>query len=226
MLTQIDYGVIAVYAVLMAWIGILAKRKSANVEQYFAAGHGLPWWMAAISHHVSGYSAVAFVGFAGRAAVTGFSMWTLFSLGVFVALVIGCLVWAPRWSRLKVLTPVEYLEARYGNSVRGLIAVSGILIKFIDLGIKLFAISIVVHVVTGWAVLPVIVVSGLITIAYVFIGGLWATVLTDLVQFVVQLVMSLAVLFIALDMVGGWNAMWESLPGSVPAFSMRRAVSV
>ena len=91
-------------------------------------------------------------------------------------------------------------------------AVSGILIKFIDLGIKLFAISIVVHVVTGWEVVPVIVVSGLITIAYVFIGGLWATVLTDLVQFVVQLFMSLAVLFIVLDMVGGWNAMWDSLP--------------
>ena len=212
MLTQIDYAVIAVYAVLMTWIGIIAKRKSSNVDQYFAAGHGLPWWMAAISHHVSGYSAVVFVGFAGRAAVTGFSMWTLFSLGVFVALVLGCLIWAPRWSRLKVLTPVEYLEARYGNSVRGLIAVSGILIKFIDLGIKLFAISIVVHVVTGWEVVPVIVVSGLITIAYVFIGGLWATVLTDLVQFVVQLVMSLAVLFIVLDMVGGWNAMWDSLP--------------
>ena len=212
MLTQIDYVVIAVYAALMAWIGIVARRKSSNVEQYFAAGHGLPWWMAAISHHVSGYSAVVFVGFAGRAAVTGFSMWTFFSLGVFVALVIGCLIWAPRWSRLQVLTPVEYLEERYGNSVRGLIAVAGILLKFIDLGLKLFAISIIVHVVTGWEVLPVIIVSGLITIAYVFIGGLWATVLTDLVQFVVQLVMSLAVLFIALDMVGGWNAMWDSLP--------------
>ena len=65
MLTQTDYAVIAAYAALMAWIGILAKRKSGNVEQYFAAGHGLPWWMAAISHHVSGYSAVAFVGFCG-----------------------------------------------------------------------------------------------------------------------------------------------------------------
>ena len=42
MLTLTDYAVIAVYAALMAWIGILAKRKSGNVEQYFAAGHGLP----------------------------------------------------------------------------------------------------------------------------------------------------------------------------------------
>lgn len=212
MLTNIDFGVIVLYAGLMAWIGILAKRKSSNVDEYFAAGHGLPWWMAAISHHVSGYSAVVFVGFAGRAAVAGFSMWTLFSLGVFVAMMIGTLIWAPRWSRLKVLTPVEYLEQRYGNSVRILIAVSGIGLKFIDLGIKLFAISIVVHVVTGWAVLPIIVVAGIITISYVFVGGLWATVLTDLVQFVVQLFMSLVVLYIALSMVGGWSSLWERLP--------------
>ena len=203
---------IVLYAGLMAWIGILAKRKSSNVDEYFAAGHGLPWWMAAISHHVSGYSAVVFVGFAGRAAVAGFSMWTLFSLGVFVAMMIGTLIWAPRWSRLKVLTPVEYLEQRYGNSVRILIAVSGIGLKFIDLGIKLFAISIVIHVVTGWAVLPIILVAGIITISYVFVGGLWATILTDLVQFVVQLFMSLVVLYIALSMVGGWSSLWERLP--------------
>lgn len=212
MMTSVDFGVIALYALLMVWIGLVARRRSGNVDQYFAAGHRLPWWMAAISHHVSGYSAVAFVGFAGRAAVAGFSMWTLFSLGIFVAMAIGMLVWAPRWSRLKVLTPVEYLEQRYGNSVRMLIAISGIGVKFIDLGIKLFAISIVVHVVTGWDVLPIILVSGLVTIGYVFIGGLWATVLTDLVQFVVQLAISLMVLFIAMSAVGGWQALWDALP--------------
>ena len=212
MLTSTDFTVIALYGALMVWIGIVAKRKSTSVDQYFAAGHGLPWWMAAISHHVSGYSAVAFVGFAGRAAVAGFSMWTLFSLGVFIALVIGVFAWAPRWSRLKVLTPVEYLEARYGNNVRGLVAVTGIAMKFIDLGIKLFAISVVVHVVTGWAVMPVVVISGLLTVAYVLIGGLWATVLTDVIQFFIQLVMSLVVLVVALGTVGGWSGLWEKLP--------------
>ena len=212
MLTSIDFGVIVAYGALMVWVGIIAKRKSTSVDQYFTAGHGLPWWMAAISHHVSGYSAVAFVGFAGRAAVAGFSMWTLFSLGVFIALMIGVVFWAPRWSRLKVLTPVEYLEARYSNGVRGLVAVTGILVKFIDLGIKLFAISVVVHVVTGWPVLPVVVISGLLTVAYVLIGGLWATVLTDVIQFVIQLVMSLVVLVVVLGMVGGFSGLWERLP--------------
>ena len=218
MLTPTDFIVIALYALLMVWIGMIARRKSSNVDEYFAAGHSLPWWMAAISHHVSGYSAVAFVGFAGRAALAGFSMWTLFCLGVGTALLIGCIVWAPRWSRLKVLTPVEYLEQRYGKSVRSLIAVAGILIKFIDLGIKLLAISIVVHVVTGWAVLPIMIVSGLLTIAYVFIGGLWATVLTDLIQFVVQLAVSLVVCGFVLSAVGGWGELWEQLPVERSAF--------
>ena len=118
MLSFADVIVIFLYGLLMAWVGGVAKRKSRDVDAYFAAGHSLPWWMAAISHHVSGYSAVVFVGFAGRATAAGFSMWTLFSLSCFIAMMVGCLVWAPRWSRLKVLTPVEYLEARYGNSVR------------------------------------------------------------------------------------------------------------
>lgn len=212
MLQTIDFVIIGLYAGLMAWIGLLAKGKSKNADDYFAAGHNLPWWMAAISHHVSGYSAVVFVGFAGRAATAGFSMWTLFSLSCFIAMMLGCIAWAPRWSRLKVLTPVEYLETRYGNSVRILIALCGIGVKFIDLGIKLYAISVVVHVVTGWSILPIALVTGILTIVYVLVGGLWATVLTDLVQFVIQLVISLIVLYFALNLVGGWDTLWAKLP--------------
>jgi len=207
-----DFAVIAVYGALMVWLGRIAQKKATGVDQYFAAGHRLPWWMAAISHHVSGYSAVVFVGFAGRAASAGLSVWTLFSLPCFIALMIGCKVWAPRWSRLKVLTPVEYLEARYSNEVRLLVAIAGIGVKFVDLGIKLYAIAIVVQVCTGWGLMPIIVGAGLVTIAYVLVGGLWATVLTDLVQFAVQLALSLFVVMVVLARVGGWGGMWAQLP--------------
>ena len=108
----------------MVGIAAIAKSRSTTVDDYFAAGHKLPWWMAAISHHVSGYSAVVFVGFAGKAASAGLSMWTLFALPTFIAMMIGCFVWAPRWARLKVLTPVEYLERRYNNAVRVLVALA------------------------------------------------------------------------------------------------------
>jgi len=212
MFGTVDFAVVGAYAALMAALAWVAKQKAHTIDDYFAAGHRLPWWMAAISHHVSGYSAVVFVGFAGKAATAGVSVWAMFSIPCFIALMIGSLVWAPRWSRLKVLTPVEYLETRYGNSVRLLVALAGIAVKFIDLGIKLYAIAIVVQLCTGWDIMTVIAAAGLITIAYVLVGGLWATVLTDLVQFVVQFVLSVAVVGLVLGAVGGWTSMWDQLP--------------
>lgn len=209
---SVDFVVVALYAVAMAWLAWIASRRSQGSEAYFAAGHNLPWWMAAISHHVSGYSAVVFVGFAGKAASAGASMWMLFSVPCFIAMMIGAAVWAPRWSRLKVLTPVQYLEERYGPKVRITLALAGIGVKFIDLGIKLYAIAIVVQVTTGWERTPIIIVGGVVTCLYVLIGGLWATVLTDIVQFAVQFFLSVIVVGSVLAAVGGWNSMWDKLP--------------
>ncbi|MEW6749454.1 MAG: sodium/solute symporter [Candidatus Latescibacterota bacterium] len=207
-----DYLVLGGYGVLMLWLGLVARRRSDSLEEYFAAGHRLPWWMAAISHHVSGYSAVVFVGFAGKAAGAGLSMWTLFSVPCFIALMIGALLWAPRWARLRVLTPVEYLEARFGGSVRLAVALAGIGVKFIDLGIKLYALALVVQVCTGWELTSVIAGVGAVTVAYVLVGGLWATVLTDLAQFVVQLGLSGLVMVVVLQQMGGWGTLWDRLP--------------
>ncbi|MDA0336661.1 MAG: sodium/solute symporter [bacterium] len=211
---SIDFVVVALYAIAMAWLAWIAGKRSQGSDAYFAAGHSLPWWMAAISHHVSGYSAVVFVGFAGKAASAGLSMWMLFSVPCFIAMMLGAGLWAPRWARLKVLTPVQYLEERYGPGVRIVVALSGIGVKFIDLGIKLYAIAIVVQVSTGWERTPIILVGGIVTCLYVLVGGLWATVLTDIVQFAVQFVLSAIVVTAVLAAVGGWSTMWAQLPES------------
>lgn len=212
MLQTADYVVVAMYALVVAALGYTAKRLVKNVEDYFTGGRRVPWWMAAISHHVSGYSAFAFVGYASVAYTTGFAIWTLFAVPCFIALTIGAFVWAPRWSRLRVQTPVEYLERRFNNSVRQVFAWSGIGVKFIDEGAKLYSLSVIVHVVTGWPLTHVIVGCGIVTIAYLFLGGFWATVLTDFLQFFVQFGITLVLVPLALKAVGGWSAMWDKLP--------------
>ena len=47
--------------------------------------------MAAISHHMSGYSAFAFVGHATIAYMSGFSIWTFFAVPIFIALLVFAL---------------------------------------------------------------------------------------------------------------------------------------
>ena len=116
-MTVIDYSVVVVYLVLVAVIGLLVRSRIHGLEDYFAGGHNVPWWLAAVSHHISGYSAFAFVGYAGVAYTVGFNVWTLFALPCFLAMTAGAFIWAPRWSRLKVMTPVESLERRHSLSL-------------------------------------------------------------------------------------------------------------
>ncbi|MFH1740296.1 MAG: Na+:solute symporter, partial [bacterium] len=162
MLTSVDYLVVILYAVVIVALGLIAKSKVKTVDDYFAGGHRLPWWIAAISHHVSGYSAVVFVAFAGKAYGVGFSVYTLVAVLTFLAMVLGAFVWAPRWAKLRVSTAVEYLEIRFNNVVRQVIAWCGIGVKFIDEGVKLYALSVVVNVCTGRPIGEVIVGTGII----------------------------------------------------------------
>ncbi|MFA7421467.1 MAG: sodium/solute symporter [Melioribacteraceae bacterium] len=212
LLGNADYIVILIYTILVSWLGYYAKRKVKNIEDYFAGGRSVPWWMAAISHHMSGYSAFAFVGHATIAYMSGFSIWTFFAVPIFIAMIIGAYTWAPKWVRLNVVTPVEYLEERFDLKTRKLFAWSGMSIKFIDEGVKLYSLAIIVHVVSGFPIEITIIGCGLVTMIYIMFGGLWATMLTDFMQFIVQFGTSFILVYLVLNAVGGWSKMWESLP--------------
>jgi SSS family solute:Na+ symporter len=182
------------------------------MDDFFAGGKLVPWWMAAISHHMSGYSAFAFVGHATVAYLSGFSIWTFFAVPIFVALIIGAYTWAPMWVKLNVVTPVQYLETRFNLLARQTFAWSGIGIKFIDEGVKLYSLAVIVHVVSGFPMEGTIIICGLVTVGYVMFGGLWATIFTDLAQFVIQFGTSFVLVYLVLTAIGGWSAMWSSLP--------------
>ena len=212
LLQTTDYIVILFYTLLVSFLGYYAKSKVKNIEDYFAGGRSVPWWMAAISHHMSGYSAFAFVGHATVAYLSGFSIWTFFAFPIFIAMIIGAYLWAPKWVKLNVVTPVEYLEQRFNLKTRKVFAWSGISIKFIDEGVKLYSLSVIVHVVSGFPIEFTIIGCGLVTMIYIMFGGLWATMLTDFVQFIVQFGTSFILVYLVLQAVGGWNNMWASLP--------------
>lgn len=211
-MTSVDYAVVAVYLVFVAAVGFLVRARIKGLEDYFAGGHRVPWWLAAVSHHISGYSAFAFVAYAKVAYEYGFNVWTLFAPPCFIAMSVGAFVWAPRWARLKVVTPVEYLERRFNLTVHQTIAWSGIAIKFVDEGMKLYALGVVIATCAGVPLNHTIIGCGIVAILYVVIGGIWAELLTDFGQFFVQLVTTVVLATVVLRAVGGWHSMWAQLP--------------
>ncbi len=208
----IDYVVIAVFFLLIAGIGWTAVRRIKGSGDYFVAGGTIPWWLGGISHHVSGHSGVVFVAYAAVAYRHGFTLYVWWAGSITVACVLGAWWFAPRWSRLRaalnIESPTEYLAMRYGTGTQQLMAWSGVLLKLLDVGAKWASIGVLLHGFTGLPVSTGIWLSGAVSLFYITVGGLWADLYTDLLQFAVQVVAGLVLFQAVLGQLGGVDAVW------------------
>lgn len=218
-MAALDWTVLVAYFAVMVGIGIWARRRIRHSGDYFAAGGRMPWWLAGISHHMSGYSAAVFVGFAAIAYQYGFTLYIWWAVGIAIALLVGAALFAPRWPRLRqrfgIASPMEYLRLRYNLPTQQVLAWSGTLLKVFDVGAKWTAIAILLNVFTGLPLLAGIALTGGVTLVYCTVGGLWADALTEFGQFVIQLIAGITLFVIVLGKLGGvsglWT-MWERLP--------------
>ncbi len=218
---SIDWFVIFLFFLLMVIIGIWTYKKVKISKDFFVAGGKLPWWLSGISHHISGYSGVVYVAFAGIAYTHGITIFVWWSLTIAIGVIFGSFFIAPRWSRLRVRfniqSPTEYLKNRYNLPTQQIIAWSGVLLKIFDVGAKWLAIAILMNVFTGISLTAGILLAGIISLIYITLGGLWAVVWTDFAQFVVQIVAGLIMLFSVVALQGGFLAIpdvWGQLPDS------------
>lgn len=215
----LDYVVIAVFFLLVAVIGWYSLRRIKGSSDYFVAGGRIPWWLGGISHHVSGHSGVVFVAYAAVAYQHGFTLYVWWALSIVFACISGAYWFAPKWARLRaarqIESPTEYLAVRYNVPTQQLMAWSGILLKLFDVGAKWASIGVLLNGFTGLPVATGIWLSGGVSLFYITVGGLWADLYTDLLQFAVQVVAGLVLFVAVLHQLGGVDSvwtLWERLP--------------
>ncbi|GHF78903.1 sodium:solute symporter family protein [Streptomyces griseosporeus] len=202
-MNSLDWAVLIGYFGVMVVIGVWSHKRVDNVSDFFTAGGKMPWWLSGISHHMSGYSAVMFTGYAGIAYTYGVTSFVTWSFPIALGIAIGSKLFAPRINRLRsklhVASPLEYLKNRYNLPTQQALAWSGMLLKIVDVGAKWAAIATLLSVFTGLSLNQGILITGAITAVYCTIGGLWADALTELGQFVIQLLAGVA-MFVAVVM--------------------------
>ncbi|MFD2080025.1 solute:Na+ symporter, SSS family [Actinopolymorpha cephalotaxi] len=205
--------VLGAYFVVMVGIGVWARRRIHDARDFFVAGGRMPWWLAGISHHMSGYSAAVFVGYAAVAYQDGFTLYVWWALTITVAMFVGSVTFAPRWPRLRrrfgIISPLEYLSTRYNVPAQQLLAWSGTALKVFDVGAKWAATAILLQVFAGVPLGWGILLTGGVTLVYSTIGGLWADALTDFGQFLIQLVAGVTMFVVVLAKLGGVPAIWQ-----------------
>ena len=111
-----------------------------------------------------------------------------------------------------MITPVEFLEKRFNASLRQLFAWAGIPAKIFDDGLKIFATALILATGMGSDLKTTILVCGAVTVTYTILGGLWALVVTDYVQFLMKIAAMLLLLPLAMWHAGGIAASFRGLP--------------
>ncbi|MDR4890127.1 sodium:solute symporter family protein [Fredinandcohnia sp. QZ13] len=218
-MSGLDWGVIIAFFLLMIVIGFWSFNKVQGSKDFFVAGGKLPWWLGGISHHVGGYSGAVFVAYAGLAYTHGFSLYVWWAIPIVVSVIVGAYIMAPRWSKLRtkldIESPTEYLAMRYNVPTQQLVAWSGVLVKLFDVGAKWAAIGLLLNVFTGIPIVYGILLSGIVSLIYITVGGIWADLWTDFAQFIVQIVAGLVMFVVVLNQMGGVSSItgiWDKLP--------------
>ena len=214
----LDWVVVGGYFLVMVAIGLWARSRIHDSRDFFTAGGKMPWWLSGISHHMSGYSAAVFVGYAAIAYTYGFVLYVWWALGITFAMLVGSFVFVAKWPRLRqrlnVISPLEYLRIRYNVPTQQILAWSGAALKVFDVGAKWTATAVLLNIFADVPLQYGIFITGGVTLIYSTIGGLWADALTDLGQFVIQFIAAFALLFGVMGVLGGdfMFTMWSQLP--------------
>ena len=81
---------------MVLWVGIRSGKNINSSTDFFVGGGKIPWWMSGISHHVSGYSGVVFVGYAGIAYAQGMSIYFWWAVNIAIATALASVTIIPR----------------------------------------------------------------------------------------------------------------------------------
>ncbi|MCG3198287.1 MAG: sodium/solute symporter [Candidatus Omnitrophica bacterium] len=206
-----DHAIIVGFFVVMLAIGFYFSSRMKDLKDYFSGGREVPWWLSGASLYMSSFSAFAFVSYSALAYRYGFVSLTLWWVTV-PAMILSATVFAARWRRAASTSPLEYIEERYGPALRQGLAWLGVPMTLLDDGLKLFAIGALVAAALGTELNTAILISGGLVLAYTFMGGLWAVLVTDFVQFVVMVAAVLVLVPLTFSRVGGWGNFMDGIP--------------
>ncbi len=237
-LTALDWVVIVGFFALNVAIGLrYTRRAGQSVSEFFLSGRNVPWWLAGTSMVATTFGAdtpLAVSGLVIKHGIAGnWLWWNAVASGMLTVFFFASL-----WRRAGVMTDVELIELRYGGRpAAGLRAfraaylalpVNCIIIGWVNLAMaKIVGMTVGMHGLTQWlhrlTGIDALAAPGadravtvalclLLTGLYVSVSGLWGVLVTDLLQFVVKLGMTIILAVVAVRAAGGMGTIIARVP--------------
>ncbi len=218
----LKYGLFIAYGLMIIVIGIIGLRKTRSFNDYFLGGGKVGAIMTAFTYGTAYFSAVLFIGFAGKIG------WGFGYSGLWIALtnaLIGVVgVWwfvGPRIKKasaeMHVSTMAEFLEKRYNSRIIKFLASISIFIFFVPYSAAVFmGLSYLFesnfHIQYTYALL----IMGGLTTVYLVLGGYKSMTIIDVVFGMIMTIGVVILLGFTINKGGGLGNLTQSLAAINP----------
>ena len=186
-LDTVDILILLLYGAVLVGMGLYYKRKCRTAEEFMVAGRSIPAWAAGLAVMSTYTSSISYIATPGKAYSSNWHPF-IFSLCIVPVAWFVCRYAVPYYRRMGLISVYEFLEDRLGSWARIYGALSFVLYMVGRIAVILYLASLLLNTFIPCNIVMVIVVLGLVTIVYTFLGGMEAVIWTDVMQSVVMIV--------------------------------------
>lgn len=182
--TSLDLLVLVGYFIATLAVGFSFWSKSRSVAGFTAASGSLPGWVTGLSILGTYVSSISFLALPGKAFAGNWNSF-VFSLSIPLAAWIGVKWFLPFYRNSGTVSAYSHLEKRFGKWARVYASACYLLTQLARIGVVTYLTALPMHVLLGWDIRLIILVTGLVTTLYTFVGGIIGVIWTDAIQTVV-----------------------------------------
>ena len=226
-LTTIDWLIMLLYFVFVLGIGFALKRYMKTSKDFFQAGRALPAWICGLAFISANLGAQEVIGMGASGAKYGIATSHFYWIGAIPAMIFVGVFMMPFYYGSKARSVPEFLRLRFDEKTRAYNACSFAVMTVFSSGISMYAMarliqtlhvfdSLFIHLnmPVGWIFHFAIIISALIVLGYIFLGGLTSAIYNEVLQFFLIVAGFLPLVWIGLRNVGGWNGLKATLPSA------------
>ena len=198
-------------------------KADSSADEYFLSSRNLPWYSVALSTIATNIQGYQFLGMMGSAYLFGLAQANL-EINAVQGILIGAFVFVPLFLREKIITITQFIAQKLGQRIALFYSIANIaLFATVTIGAALFWGAYAAELVFGEQltvlhsnrivrIAILILILGIFSAIYTYLGGLSAVVKTDIIQFSVLIIGGIVVCFTAVNQLGGWEQLYIKTP--------------
>ena len=176
-MTVIDVSVFILYLIGIVLFGSSFYRKNKTASAFTLGNNTVPSWVISLSILATFVSSISYLALPGQAYLSNWNAF-VFSLSLPIASIIAVKFFVPLYRSVNSPSAYTYLEKRFGPWAKTYVSLMYLLTQLMRAGTILFLMALPLHVLLGWDIVTVIIITGLSVMAYSLLGGIQAVMWT------------------------------------------------